>query len=147
MGRTRFTRSLYALTLTALASTVIASGPVEWAQSVWDSATNGDGTTVTRLGEPTGQALLPSLSEFKSQSAGREQARLTRLDELSAELTRAIAESDHEETLRVLLEKQDLEGDPADFASRADVVRVTDEAARAARGFEASNEWLPAFRL
>ena len=148
MGHARLTRSLVALTASALLTAPsLAAGPVEWAQSVWNSAKNGDGSTFTLLNEPTGEALLPGLSGFKAHAEEREQARLERLSELAGELDEALASDDHEEALRVLLEKQDLEGDPVGFAMRPDVKSVTDEAARVARAFEAGNEWLPAFRL
>ncbi len=153
MGSTptaRLLRSLASLSLgVLLLNAPLQAGPgaQEWAEAVWNSAQLGDGTTVDRLSEASQADMVTDLVGFKSQAVDREQARLDRLTELETELNDALASDDLEEALRVLLEKQDLQGDPQGFVQRADVRAVAMKAQSRAETYETEGEWLPAFRL
>ncbi len=150
--------SLAAATLLAAgaaAHSIAASTPDlhDWSERVWRSAERGDGTTVELLAggdvpsDPLSRALAEELRAFSALSEDRTLARDTRLLELAAERRDALEENDHAQALTLLLEEQDLLGDPADFDRRPHVAQIVTAAAEAARTHEAQGEWMPAFRL
>jgi carboxyl-terminal processing protease len=141
--------------LATLASPAAASleRVADWTKALWNSATQGDGQTVRLLstmpdaGDPAVERLEGLVEGYVEHIGERQEARDQRLAELRAELDDALAQSDYEEAMRLLLEKQDVEGDPENFVGRPEVGRVIQQVANRAAQFEADRDWLHAFRL
>ncbi|MBX3351375.1 MAG: PDZ domain-containing protein [Phycisphaeraceae bacterium] len=127
----------------------------EWSRLVWMNAEAGKSEVVFKLLEalPRNHAstavtsLRDAVDLRERHIQDREATRVTRMEELRAELAERLDKKEYDKALNSAVELQDLSGDKQAFLRDPQIMDLVARAEDAARRAEASNEWLRAQSL
>jgi carboxyl-terminal processing protease len=126
-----------------------------WSDTVWSSAERGEAESALELldrlpdglGELGLDDLSASIERYKRNIAAREEMRRERIAEIEAELATYPAEIEVSDALDTAVEWHTLALDKAGVLNDPMIVRIVEDARRAAAEAEAAGEWLDAHFL